>query len=221
MVSSIIATLILAYVIGSIPVGWLIVKIATGKDVRKVGSGRVGTTNVMRAAGTFSGILTALLDAGKGILAGVLAATVFPDNPWVKFAAVTLAVIGQIFSIFLVEKRADGKLHFRGGAGGITTFGGVIALWPGAWMFMVPLIILVYIVVGYASVTTISIAFFSMILLGYRAVTGTGPWEYVLYGILSLIIVLYTLKPNIERLKAGTERTVGLRAYFQNRFNQS
>lgn len=221
MVLKILAAFIIAYIIGAIPVGWLIVKLATGKDVRSVGSGRVGGTNVMRAAGVVSGILTAALDAGKGILSGFLAVLLVPDNPWVKFAAVTFTVIGQIFSIFLIEKSNDGKLRLRGGAGGSTTLGGVIALWPGSWIIILPLIILVYLLVGYASVTTISIAFLSLVVLGYRAVTGAGPWEYAFYGLLSLIAVLYALQPNLKRLREGTERAVGLRAYFQKKFNQS
>lgn len=220
MFANILASFLLAYLIGAIPVGWLIVKLVTGKDVRNVGSGRVGGTNVMRAAGVLSGVMTAVLDAGKGILSGFIAVALVPDNTWVKFAAVTITVIGQIFSIFLIEKREDGKLVFRGGAGGSTTFGGAIALWPGSWVIMLPLILLVYLLVGYASVTTISIAFFSLVVLGYRAVSGMGPWEYAFYGVLSLIIVLHALEPNLRRLKIGTERAVGLRAYFLEKFNQ-
>lgn len=214
MTLKIISVLILAYLIGSVPVGWIIVKIFTGKDVREIGSGRVGGTNVMRAAGFLAGLFTSGMDIGKGILAGIISVALMPDSMWLKFIAVTLAVIGQIFSIFLIEKREDGKLHLRGGAGGSTTLGGAIALWPGSLIIILPLVAVVYVVVGYASVTTISIAFFSLILFGYRAIAGMGPWEYALYGVLSLIIVIHTLAPNLERLKAGTERVVGLRAYF-------
>ncbi len=214
MTLKIFSVLILAYLIGSVPVGWIIVKIFTGKDVREIGSGRVGGTNVMRAAGFLAGLFTSGMDIGKGILAGIISVALMPDSMWLKFIAVTLAVIGQIFSIFLIEKREDGKLHLRGGAGGSTTLGGAIALWPGSLIILLPLVAVVYVVVGYASVTTISIAFFSLILFGYRAIAGMGPWEYALYGALSLIIVIHTLAPNLERLKAGTERVVGLRAYF-------
>ncbi|HBF41243.1 MAG TPA: hypothetical protein DDW19_05590 [Anaerolineaceae bacterium] len=205
---------LLSYLIGALPVGWIIVKVFTGRDVREVGSGRVGGTNVMRAAGFIPGLMTAALDIGKGILAGMVAVWLMPGNTWVKFVAVTLAVVGQIFSIFLVEKRADGKWHLRGGAGGSTTLGGAIALWPGSLVILVPLVVLVYVVVGYASVTTISIAFFSLILFGCRALYGSGSWVHVLYGVLSLFIVVHALAPNIARLKAGTERVVGLRAWL-------
>lgn len=214
MVGKIIAVILLSYLIGAVPVGWIVVKVFTGRDVREVGSGRVGGTNVMRAAGFLPGLLTAVLDICKGILAGIVCVALVPDSSWLKFIAVTMAVVGQIFSVFLIEKRADGKLHLRGGAGGSTTLGGAIALWPGSIVILLPLVALIYVVVGYASVTTISIAFFSLVVFSYRAVAGLGPWEYVLYGVLSLMIVLHALAPNLERLKAGTERVVGLRAYF-------
>jgi acyl phosphate:glycerol-3-phosphate acyltransferase len=217
MVLKIMLVLFIAYLIGSIPVGWLIVKIFKGKDVRTLGSGRVGGTNVMRAAGLFAGLLTAGFDAGKGILVGFLAAVMVPGSLWVKIVSVILAVVGQIFSVFLIEKATNGRIILRGGAGGSTTLGGAIALWPYSWVVILPLIALVYIGIGYASVTTISIAFFSLILFGYRAAAGFGPWEFGIYGLITLIIVLYALRPNLKRLKEGTERAVGLRAYFKKK----
>ena len=220
MVLKILAILVISYVIGSVPIGWLIVKIFKGIDVRKQGSGRVGGTNVMRAAGFFAGLMTAIGDAGKGILAGFIAVTILPSSIWVKIFAVTLAVVGQIFSVFLMEKTSDGKWKLRGGAGGSTTLGGAIALVPYSWMIIVPLIILVYIGIGYASVTTISIAFFSLILFGYQAAAGLGPWEFVFYGAATLVIVLITLRPNLKRLAEGTERAVGLRALFEKKFKR-
>ncbi len=217
MVFTGILILVASYLIGSIPIGWVIVRLFKGKDVRNIGSGRVGGTNVMRAAGFFAGLLTALFDAGKGLLAGYIASVMMPDNMWVKIFAVILAVVGQIFSIFLIEKNAEGKLTLRGGAGGSTTLGGAIALVPYSWVIIVPLIVLVYVGIGYASVTTISIAFFSLILFGYQAAAGFGPWQFVIYGAATLVIVMYALRPNLKRLAEGTERAVGLRAYFQKK----
>lgn len=217
MFGKVLLVMIAAYLIGSIPVGYLIVRIFKGVDVRSVGSGRVGTTNTVRAAGPFAGIFTALLDAGKGILAAFLAHILYPSSIWVKVFAVILAVVGQIFSVFLIEKSKEGKLLFRGGAGGATTLGGAIALWPVSIIIILPLILIVYFGVGYASLTTISIAFFSLVIFGYNAAVGLGPWEYLLYGAATLFIVLYTLRPNLERLKNGTERAVGLRALLQKK----
>jgi acyl phosphate:glycerol-3-phosphate acyltransferase len=221
MVLKSIMVLVSAYLIGSVPIGWLLVKLFKGIDVRKFGSGRVGGTNVMRAAGFLPGLLTAAGDAGKGILAGFIASIIMPESLWIKIIAVVLAVVGQIFSIFLIEKRVDGKLTLKGGAGGSTTLGGAIALVPYSWMIILPLIVLVYIGIGYASITTISIAFFSLILFGYQAAAGLGPWEFVFYGASTLVIVLYALRPNLKRLQEGTERAVGLRAYFKKKLGQT
>ena len=78
----------------------------------------------------------------------------------------------------------------------------------------------VFVVVGYASVTTISVAVVSTILFTVRAVAVDAPWQYIVYGVLALLIVLYALRPNLKRLREGTERVVGLRAYYLKRANQ-
>lgn len=217
----VILAFISAYLIGSIPVGVFIVRIFTGKDIRLLGSGRSGGTNAMRAAGFLAGLLTAAFDVGKGILAGYLAGVFVPGNIWVKVISLILAVIGQIYSVFLLERNESGKMTLRGGAGGSTTLGGAISLWPMSWAIILPLVVLVYILIGYASVTTISIALFSLILFISRAVAGIGPWEFIVYGSLTLLIVLVALKPNLQRLREGTERTVGLRAYLQKKSEES
>ena len=221
MVLMVIIAFISAYLIGSIPVGVFIVRIFTGKDVRQTGSGRSGGTNAMRAAGLLAGLLTAAFDVGKGILAGYLAGVLVPGSIWVKVFSLILAVLGQIYSVFLIEKNESGKIILRGGAGGSTTLGGAISLWPMSWAIILPLVVLVYIAIGYASVTTISIALFSLILFISRAIAGFGPWEFIVYGLVTLVIVLVALKPNLQRLREGTERTVGLRAYLQKKSGQT
>ncbi|HEX2698476.1 MAG TPA: glycerol-3-phosphate acyltransferase, partial [Anaerolineales bacterium] len=112
--------LLLAYVLGSIPFGLLIVKVATGKDIRQVASGRTGGTNAMRAAGCWAGIATAVFDILKGT-AAVLLARVLTHNVWMEILAPIAAVLGHNYSIFLAERDADGKLRLRGGAGGAPT----------------------------------------------------------------------------------------------------
>lgn len=217
MTGNIILALIVSYLIGSIPVGYIIVRIVKGIDVRSIGSGRVGTTNTVRAAGPFAGIFTALLDTGKGILVAYIAHLLVPSSIWVKVIAVILAVVGQIFSVFLIEKTSHGRIRLHGGAGGATTLGGAIALWPVSLIVILPLVLIVYFGIGYASLTTISIAFFSLVLFGYNAAFGLGPWEYLVYGVVTLAIVIYTLLPNLQRLKNGTERAVGLRALLRKK----
>lgn len=209
--------LLLSYVTGSIPFGLLFVWIFTGKDVRTIESGRTGGTNVMRAAGFLAGVLTAAGDTLKGVATGWLVTWLAPDYPWVRVLAALLAIMGHNYSVFLMEKRTIGGIRLRGGAGGAPAFGGAIALWPYAGYIIFPLAGLVYLLVGYASVTTMSIAIFAIIVFSVRAVMGLSPWVYVAYGFGALVIVLWALRPNLLRLRQGNERVVGLRAYIKKR----
>lgn len=209
-----LVTLVLAYLIGSIPSGLIVVKLASGKDVRQVESGRTGGTNAMRAAGLLAGLATAVLDVLKGVSARWLVGWLSPGNDWLLVFAAALAVVGHNYSIFLAERNEKGQLRLRGGAGGATTLGGAVALWPPAWVVILPLSLAVYLFIGYASVTTISVAFFALLIFLYRAWIGVSPWAYVVFGILAEALVLYALRPNLQRLRQGNERAVGLRAWY-------
>jgi len=200
-----------SYLLGSLPFGYLIVKIANGKDIRKVESGRTGGTNVMRAAGMFAGVVSALLDVMKGVASGWIAGAFLPGNAWLHVLAAIMVIVGHNYSLFLVERKQDGKIKFRGGAGGATCLGGAISIWPGAWI-VAPLALLVFFFVGYASIATISIGFFTILIFVVRFLQGSSSWVYILYGLTAETILLWALRPNIIRLKNGTERVVGLRA---------
>lgn len=206
---------VLAYLLGSIPFGFLVVKIISGRDVRQVESGRTGGTNAFRAAGTVAGLITGLLDVGKGIASGWLVAWLIPEHIWVKVIAAILVVVGHNYSIFLVERNPEtGRFRLRGGAGGAPALGGSIALWPQSGLVILPVAVLVFLFIGYASLTTISITVISTLFFAYRAITGLSPWAYIIYGIIATVIVVLALRPNLERLRRGTERMVGLRAYI-------
>jgi acyl phosphate:glycerol-3-phosphate acyltransferase len=108
----------------------------------------------------------------------------------------------------------------RGGAGGATAFGGAIGLWPPIILYIIPFGLIAFFIIGYASVTTISVAVIVTLVFFVRALMGLSPWAYVFYGILSIFIVLYALRPNLKRLREGTERPVGLRAYLRKKAAQ-
>jgi glycerol-3-phosphate acyltransferase PlsY len=209
MISTYLA-LPLAYLIGSIPSGLLVVRIATGKDVRTIESGRTGGTNVMRAAGFLAGLATGILDVLKGAAAVWISKNLVDGTAWMSAVSGLMAIIGHNYSAFLIEKGEDGKIRFKGGAGGATTLGAAIGLWAQSWMFIVPFALIIYIFVGYASLTTISIATAAMGVFLVRAIAGNDPWGYVAFGVAALIIVVYALRPNLKRLKEGTERRVNL-----------
>lgn len=216
----IIGVLLGAYLIGAIPSGYLIVKYTTGKDIRTVESGRTGGTNAFRAAGLVAGIATAVLDFIKGAAAVWLARYALPSTSWLQFIAPLMAIIGHNYSVFLLEYRREGGFRMRGGAGGATCVGGSFGLWPPSLLIIVPLSAAIWYGIGYASVTTLSIALLSLIIFAYRAWLGLSPWAYVIYGGAAFIILVWALRPNIQRLIQGTERLHGWRAALKLRQTQ-
>ncbi len=208
-----IGVLLLAYLLGSIPFGLIIVKLSTGKDIRTVESGRTGGTNAMRAAGVWAGLATALFDVLKGVGAVFFSHLLIAGgHVWVDVLAPFLSIVGHNYSAFLIERGPDGRLRFRGGAGGAPCLGGSIGLWLPSLFFIVPIGALIFYFGGYASITTMSVALISTAVFAYRAYLGLSPWQYAIYGLLAFIALAWSLKPNIKRLLAGNERVVGLRA---------
>jgi glycerol-3-phosphate acyltransferase PlsY len=204
------------YVFGSIPFGLIVVKLMSGKDIRMIASGRTGGTNAMRAAGPWAGVLTAVLDILKAAATVWLARALTP-NVWMHALTPIAAILGHNYSIFLMERGPDGRVRLRGGAGGAAAGGGAFGLWPPAAFILIPFGLLVWYGVGYASITTLSIGLMTVAIFTVRATLGLGPWEYVIYGVLAEIILVWALRPNIKRLKEGTERRHGLPARLLER----
>ena len=192
---------IVAYALGSVPFGLLIVKAGGGPDIRAVGSGNIGAANVSRNAGSFAGILTLLLDAAKGYLAVWLAARWTNGNiRWMMVAAI-LAVVGHMFTVWL---------NFQGGKGVATGLGVFL---PICWQAVVAAAVLWLIVVvfwRYASLGSISAAAALPILIYILYAPGHAPPEFVSFGTLLIcVLVVAKHKSNVERLVAGTEPRVG------------
>lgn len=206
-----IGIVLVSYIVGSVPFGWVVVKLFSGKDIRDVASGRTGGTNAMRAAGVGAGILTAVLDALKAFIAVSLAKAV-TDNAWIHILSPLAAILGHNYSIFLPERDEKGRLHLRGGAGGAPSVGGSLGLWLPSVFIIVPVGVLVFYGIGYASVTTMSLGLAAAIIFVIRAWLGLSPWQYALFGIIAEIVLVWALRPNIRRLLDGTERLHGWRA---------
>jgi acyl phosphate:glycerol-3-phosphate acyltransferase len=207
-----IFVLVFSYLIGSIPFGLLLVRLKSGRDVRDIASGRTGGTNAFRAAGFWIGLTTALLDMLKGTFVVLFARWIVADNAWIELLSPAMAIIGHNYSIYLLERDESGRFRLRGGAGGATCVGGSAGLWFPSIFMIIPLGGLILYFIGYASVATLSVALLSALIFAIRAWMGYSPWAYTLYGLISFIILFSTLRPNIERLKNGTERVVGFRA---------
>ncbi len=195
--------ILLGYLIGSIPNGYIIAKLK-GVDITRVESGRTGGTNVSRALGWRYGLLVGALDILKGTVAVLLARALFGAQPdlYAPLAG-GFAVIGHNWSIFL---------GFRGGAGGATAAGALLGLNPLAGAILVPLFILILVVVRYASVATMSIGLGSLLILTLFTIFHLNtPPQHILFGLIASAAIIWALRPNIQRLRAGTERRIVFR----------
>ncbi len=197
---------LIGYLLGAIPFGFLFVKMTKGIDLRDVGSGRTGGTNSLRAAGLGVGFLTFLMDIVKGaaavwvtraIMGDILPATYLP---WAEAAAGVMAVIGHNWSIFL---------KFGGGAGTGPNVGWALAVWwPVAIIACVIGGALLY-GIGMASVASLAVAALIPIIFAVRYLLDDISAAYMVGGLITAAIVTWSLRPNIKRIMAGTERLVG------------
>lgn len=188
--------LLTAYLLGSIPFGYLLVKWVKGVDVRTQGSGNIGMTNVWRVAGAKWGILTLVLDIAKGALAVAIARYFMPDNQPVIVLTGLVALVGNIFSIFL---------NFKGGKGiGISVGVFFSLLWmpstAGLMVFLIALAIGRMISVGsLLGVTTMA---------ALTLYTHGMDW-YTGLAFFALVMIWYTHRQNIQRILKGTENKIG------------
>ncbi len=201
-------TTLLGYLFGSIPFGLVWVRLFTGKDVREVGSGRTGGTNVMRAAGFWVGLLTALSDIGKGAVAVMAARALLPtaDISMGMVLAGLAAIVGHNYPIWL---------RFKGGAGGATCAGAALVMWPWLGPILIGLGALILYFIGYASIATISVAVTTTVvfaILAWWVMPGAFDPIFVLYGLGAIVLLAWSLRPNFRRLIRGEERMVGRRA---------
>jgi glycerol-3-phosphate acyltransferase PlsY len=208
-----IAVLVGAYLLGSIPVGFLLVKLFTGEDVRKAGSGRTGGTNTWRVAGKLPGVLTTILDGVKAAAGVWLAQGVLPLaglQPSLVHLGMALAgvcaILGHNYPIFL---------KFKGGAGGASCVGGAVGLWPWSILIVLPIALVVWWGIGYASLATLSVSVIITLIFVVRAWVWHTPWEFVLYGVGSFLLLAWALRPNLRRLMRGEERKFDPRAKRQ------
>ena len=195
------ACALVGYLIGSIPFGWLIVKLTKGVDLRTIGSGRTGGTNAFRAAGFVPGLLTALLDVGKGAATVLIVRQMFGEHTlgWAEAMAGLAVVLGHNYSVFL---------GFKGGAGGATAIGTGAAFWlVGTIPALIAGLFMLFII-GYASLATIFAAYGVAVALTAAAMYGNLPGSYAAFGWGIVVLVMLALRPNIERLMNGTERRV-------------
>ena len=193
------AVLPLAYVIGSIPWGYILLRWRRGVDIRQHGSGRTGMSNVLRTGGGKGAAAALALDLSKGVLA-VLLARVVIGATGAEVMAGLLALAGHNWSVFL---------GFQGGRGIATGLGGLFVMAPipaaiGAISFIPVIFVSRYVSLGSLSgvlAACVSLAVFSLL--------GRYPGIYMAYVVIAGIIITWQHRDNIQRLLRGTERRLG------------
>jgi glycerol-3-phosphate acyltransferase PlsY len=188
-----ILVLVAAYLIGGIPFGYLLVKLKTGRDVRSVGSGNIGATNVLRTTGRSAAVITLLLDIGKGALAVWIADRFTQGSPIWTSAAALAVMAGHAYPVFL---------KFRGGK--------AVASFIGAFLYLTPLPLLATLIVF-----VIVVAATRFISLG--SILGAGCFPLAVYlidhppmpvlaaALIAGVFIVVRHKSNVERIRAGNE----------------
>jgi len=188
---------VLAYLLGSIPVGWIVAKVFYRTDIRTKGSGNIGATNALRNFGTTVGIIVLLLDMLKGISAVLLAAHFFGGAHFMVAICGLLAILGHVFPVWL---------KFRGGKGVATAAGVFLALAPQSVGFAIAVFVIVVALSRYVSLGSILAAItFGIAAFIYEFGQETLNWsKLILIGIVILMII-YKHRQNIGRLLKGNE----------------
>jgi acyl phosphate:glycerol-3-phosphate acyltransferase len=205
MSAAILWIVALSYLLGSIPVGYLLVRLFKKQDIRTVGSGNIGATNVLRSGGKGLGAATFLLDVGKGALAvGIgywLAASCAPALPirTVVAVAALFAVLGHIFPIWL---------RFRGGKGVATGFGVFLVISPWAALSAIGLFIVIFALSRYVSLASI-LGAASFPIFAWFLVRGPKPAFFIAVQIIVAGLIIVKHHANIGRLLTGTENRFG------------
>ncbi len=187
--------IIFSYLIGSVSFGYLIAKTLKGVDIRKIGSGNAGATNISRLMGFKFAVIVLALDALKGLLA-ILIPSFLGAGTWVILFCGLAVIIGHNWPVFFA---------FKGGRGAATTLGVFLGLAPLPTLVVFGLFITIILTSRYVSLGTIVAALlipFTMYLLNY-------PLNYFIFGLLVCLILLWRHYPNMKRLLQGTESKLG------------
>ena len=185
---------IVAYLLGSIPFGYLIVRGKSGADIRETGSGGTGATNVSRRAGKAAGVLTLILDAAKGCAAVLIAKTLTGDD-WVIAAAAIAALVGHIFPVWL---------GFRGGKGVATGVGIFLVLAPIALLCAGVIFVAIVVLTRYVSLGSIIAAALIPVFVWWQS----DLRSLLTAAIVGAALIVFAHRGNIQRLSSGTESRI-------------
>jgi acyl phosphate:glycerol-3-phosphate acyltransferase len=195
-------TAAVSYLLGSIPFGYLLVRIFKGEDVRSSGSGNIGATNVARKSPAL-GVATLLLDAAKGLAAVLLAQALSsgPHQQLIMTTAAFFAVVGHLFPVWL---------KFRGGKGVATSLGSFILLTPKSILCMVGLFLLIAVAFRYISLGSVAVAA-AFPLLAWALHEYADSRQLIFVALVS-VLVIWRHRQNLRRIAAGTESKLGTKS---------
>jgi glycerol-3-phosphate acyltransferase PlsY len=193
------ANIVAGYLLGSVPFGLVVGYLWLGRDIRESGSGKTGTTNVLRTAGKFPAALVMVADIGKGVVPGLVGRYIFGDDG-VAAAGAAACVVGHIWPAFA---------GFRGGRGVATAFGGILGLSPLLALLFPVIGALLVIPTRYVSLMSVVGTPVCAVIIAVLAVTGQQPAAFAWYAATAVALVEYKHIPNIRRLLAGTEPKMG------------
>ena len=194
---TLLAIPITAYFLGSIPFGLLLTRAFGRGDVRKVGSGNIGATNVARAAGILAGVFTLMLDVAKGAGAVLLAERLSNDRATWMMVAAFAALLGHCFPVWL---------KFKGGKGVATAAGVFLVLSPLACLAAVIVFLLVVIFWRYVSLGSVSSAAAMPLLIYFLWAPRHAPPPSVTLGaVAAVLLIIYKHRGNLQRLIEGAE----------------
>ncbi len=185
------------YLLGSMPFGYWLVRLVKGDDIRRVGSGGIGASNVWRAYGRWYGIPVVLLDIAKGFVPALVGTILVGELTGALAGG--LAMLGHWRPLFLrFQKGGKAVATAAGTLFGIATLLGVLAM--GLWLTT-------FLVTRYASVASMVVAG----ALPFAALVLGEPWPVVVFAVAAAVAVLLLHRPNLARLRAGTESRFRLR----------
>ncbi len=193
---------IIAYLLGSIPFGYLIVRKKLGDDIRQSGSGGTGATNVSRRAGKTAGVITLVLDALKGSLAVLIAKGLFPNVEWVIAAAAIAVIVGHMFPVWL---------GFRGGKGVATGVGVFSILAPIAVLCAGVIFVAIVSLTRYVSLGSIIAAATIPLFVWLQSMfvePSPDLRPLLVTAIVGAALIVFAHRGNIARLARGTEARI-------------
>lgn len=190
---------LLAYFIGALPFGYLFVRFSMGKDVRTMGSGNIGATNVHRSAGRKAGLIVLLLDIAKGFLAVWLASHLAHGDALAIACAIVAVMLGHCYPVFL---------KFRGGK--------AVACYIGAFLYVAPLVLLAtaivfFAVVGLTKFISLGSIIGAAVLPAFLCVIAHPPDSILIASIVAGLLIVYRHRGNIDRLRTGKENVFSLK----------